>query len=469
MKFTQDFVEYRQLHMEDYLQENTVEQEDKAEVYRSLEMNERIDTNSRIVQGLLGDIISVENLNEARRRVKKNKGSHGIDKMQVSEMDTFMLEHGREIRNALLKGEYKPHPVRRVEIPKDDRSKRKLGIPTVVDRMVQQAIVMKLTPLFEPQFSENSFGYRPGRSAHGAIRRCKEYLEDGYKWVVDMDLEKFFDTVNQSRLIQILSDKVKDRRVISLIHKYLKAGVVVEQKFEKTELGVPQGGPLSPLLSNIMLNRLDAELEKRGLRFVRYADDVLIFVKTRKAAERVKESVSSYIEERLNLKVNRDKTQAVYMTKVKFLGFSFYQKRKEVGIRIHPKSLQKLKGKIKERTRRSDGVGETARIKRLNAMLRGWVNYYRIADAKSALEKIDQWLRRRIRMWYWKQWKLVRTRFKKLMMYGIPRPKAWEFANTRKGYWRISNSPILNKTLTNEMLELKGYIWFSKQYQRTKF
>ena len=469
MKFTQDFVEYRQLHMEDYLQENTVEQEDKAEVYRSLEMNERIDTNSRIVQGLLGDIISVENLNEARRRVKKNKGSHGIDKMQVSEMDTFMLEHGREIRNALLKGEYKPHPVRRVEIPKDDRSKRKLGIPTVVDRMVQQAIVMKLTPLFEPQFSENSFGYRPGRSAHGAIRRCKEYLEDGYKWVVDMDLEKFFDTVNQSRLIQILSDKVKDRRVISLIHKYLKAGVVVEQKFEKTELGVPQGGPLSPLLSNIMLNRLDAELEKRGLRFVRYADDVLIFVKTRKAAERVKESVSSYIEERLNLKVNRDKTQAVYMTKVKFLGFSFYQKRKEVGIRIHPKSLQKLKGKIKERTRRSDGIGEIARIKRLNAMLRGWVNYYRIADAKSALEKIDQWLRRRIRMWYWKQWKLVRTRFKKLMMYGIPRPKAWEFANTRKGYWRISNSPILNKTLTNEMLELKGYIWFSKQYQRTKF
>jgi len=218
-----------------------------------------------------------------------------------------------------------------------------------------------------------------------------------------------------------------------------------------------------------MLNRLDAELEQRGLRFVRYADDLLIFVKTEKAAERVKESVSGYIEKRLNLKVNRDKTQAVYMTKVKFLGFSFYRKKKEIGIRIHPKSLQKLKAKVKERTGRSDGIGEVARIKRLNNMLRGWVNYYRIADAKSALEKVDKWLRRRIRMWYWKQWKRIRTRYKKLMMYGIPRSKAWEYANTRKGYWRISNSPVLKKTLTNEMLELKGYISFSKQYQRTKF
>ena len=238
MKFTQDFVEYRQLHIEDYLLDNTVEQEGTAEVYRSLEMNERIDTNSIIVQGLLGDILSVDNLNEARKRVKKNKGSHGIDKMLVSEMDAFMLEHGVELRNALLNGAYKPHPVRRVEIPKDDGSKRKLGIPTVVDRMVQQAMVIKMTPLFEPQFSDNSFGYRPGRSPHGAIKRCKEYLDEGYKWVVDLDLEKFFDTVNQSRLVQIISDTVKDNRVVSLIHKYLKAGVVVDHKFEKTDLGV---------------------------------------------------------------------------------------------------------------------------------------------------------------------------------------------------------------------------------------
>lgn len=468
MKFTQDFVEYRQLHIEDYLLDNTVEQEGKAEVYRSLEMNERIDTNSIIVQGLLGDILSVDNLNEARKRVKKNKGSHGIDKMLVSEMDAFMLEHGVELRNALLNGAYKPHPVRRVEIPKDDGSKRKLGIPTVVDRMVQQAMVIKMTPLFEPQFSDNSFGYRPGRSSHGAIKRCKEYLDEGYKWVVDLDLEKFFDTVNQSRLVQIISDTVKDNRVVSLIHKYLKAGVVVDHKFEKTDLGVPQGGPLSPLLSNIMLNKLDAELEQRGLRFVRYADDLVIFIKTRKAAERVKESVSNYIEKQLNLKVNRDKTQAVYMTKVKFLGFSFYQKKKVAGIRVHPKSLKKLKTKVKEKTRRSDGVGETARIKNLNDMLRGWVNHYRIADAKSALEEIDKWIRRRIRMWYWKQWKRIRTRFKKLRMYGIPKPKAWEYANTRKGYWRISNSPILSRTLTNEVLELKGYMSLMKQYLRTK-
>lgn len=431
-------------------------------------MDERIDTNSRLVEGLLGDILSVKNLNEAFKRVKQNKGSHGTDGMSIQEMDAYLREHGRTLRNALMNGKYCPHPVRRVEIPKDDGTKRKLGIPTVVDRMVQQSLVLKLTPLFEPQFSDNSYGYRPGRSAHDAILRCREHLRDGYKWVVDLDLEKFFDTVNQSRLIQILGNTVKDGRVISLIHKYLKAGVVVNHKFEKTELGVPQGGPLSPLLSNIMLNELDKELERRGLRFVRYADDLVIFVKSKRAAQRVKESVSDYIEKKLDLRVNREKTQAVYMAKVKFLGFSFYQNKKDVGIRVHPKALRKLKDKVKDRTRRSDGKGEVERIQKLNNMLRGWVNYYRIADMKQILQDVDGWMRRRIRMWYWKQWKKVKTRLKNLMKLGVPRAKAWEYANTRKGYWRISSSPILHTTLSDKVLKAKGYLTFLGQYNQTR-
>ena len=464
MKFTQDFAQYRQLHIEDYLQKGPAEQESYVEVYRNPEMDERIDTNSRLVEGLLGDILSVKNLNEAFKRVKRNRGSHGTDGMNIQEMDAFLREHGRTLRNALRNGKYCPHPVRRVEIPKDDGTKRKLGIPTVVDRMVQQSLVLKLTPLFEPLFSDNSYGYRPGRSAHDAILRCREHLRDGYKWVVDLDLEKFFDTVNQSRIIQILGNTVKDGRVISLIHKYLRAGVVVNHKFEKTELGVPQGGPLSPLLSNIMLNELDRELERRGLRFVRYADDLVIFVKSKRAAQRVKGSVSDYIEKKLDLKVNREKTQAVYMSRVKFLGFSFYQNKKDVGIRIHPKTLRKLKEKVKDRTRRSDGKGETERIQKLNNMSRGWMNYYRIADMARILRDIDAWMRRRIRMWYWKQWKKVKTRLKNLMKLGAPRAKAWEYANARKGYWRISSSPILHTTLSDKVLKEKGYLTFLGQY-----
>lgn len=468
MKFTQDFAQYRQLHIEDYLQKGPAEQESYVEVYRNPEMDERIDTNSRLVEGLLGDILSVKNLNEAFKRVKRNKGSHGMDGMSIQEMDAYLRENGRTLRNALMNGKYCPHPVRRVEIPKDDGTKRKLGIPTVVDRMVQQSLVLKLTPLFEMQFSESSYGYRPGRSAHDAILRCREHLQGGYRWVVDLDLEKFFDTVNQSRLIQILGETVKDGRVISLIHKYLRAGVVVNHKFEKTELGVPQGGPLSPLLSNIMLNELDKELERRGLRFVRYADDLVIFVKSRRAAQRVKESVSDYIEKKLNLRVNREKTQAVYMTNVKFLGFSFYEKDDKVGVIVHPKALQKLKDKVKERTGRSDGKGETERIRKINNMMRGWVNYYGIADMKTNMRQVDGWMRRRIRMWYWKQWKKIKTRLKNLMQLGVPRAKAWEHANTRKGYWRISGSPILHTTLSDKVLKEKGYLTFLGQYNQIR-
>jgi len=468
LKFTEDFAQYRQLHIEDYLQKEPAEQESFVEVYRNPKMNTRIDTNSRLVEGLLGDILSVKNLNEAFRRVKRNKGSFGTDGMSIEEMDSYLREHGRTLRNALMNGKYSPHPVRRVEIPKDDGTKRKLGIPTVVDRMVQQAMVLKLTPLFEPQFSENSYGYRPGRSAHDAILRCREHLREGYKWVVDLDLEKFFDTVNQSRLVQILGKTIKDGRVISLIHKYLRAGVVTDHKFEKTEIGVPQGGPLSPLLSNIMLNELDRELESRGLRFVRYADDLVIFLKTEKAAQRVKDSVSDFLEKKLKLKVNREKTQAIYMTKVKFLGFSFYQKKEDVGIKVHPKVLRKLKEKVRERTKRNDGKGEVERTQKLNNMVRGWVNYYKIADMKSSLATIDKWMRRRIRMWYWKKWKKIKTRFKNLVKLGIPQAKAWEYANTRKGYWRISSSPILHRSLNDKVLKEKGYLSFLGQYNQIR-
>jgi len=384
----------------------------------------------------------------------------------VEELLPYLKKYGEEIRQSVLKGKYKPNPVRRVEIPKDDGKKRPLGIPTVVDRVIQQAIAQVLTPIFEKQFSENSFGFRPNRSAHGAIKRCQENIEDGYKYVVDMDLEKYFDTVNQSKLIQLLSETVNDRRVISLIHKYLTAEVIIKHSYRETTQGVPQGGSISPLLSNIMLNELDKELERRGHKFVRYADDAMIFCKSRRAAERTLENILPFIEEKLFLKVNKNKTTVDYAGRVKFLGFSFYQSKGKARVRIHPKSVLKMKAKIKGLTSRSNGWSNKRRIEKLKHYVTGWVNYFKIADIKSLLKSIDQWLRRRIRMIYWKQWKRVKTKFKMLKFYGIDKQKSWEFANTRKGYWRISKSPILSKSLTNDVLSDLGYIFFSDYYKK---
>ncbi|MDQ0192474.1 group II intron reverse transcriptase/maturase [Paenibacillus wynnii] len=335
-----------------------------------------------------------------------------------------------------------------------------------MDRVVQQAIAQALTPIYEKQFSENSYGFRPKRSAHDAIRKSQSNIDHGYKYVVDMDLETYFDTVNQSKLVQVLSRTIKDGRVISLIHKFLKAGVIVKHKFEETEIGVPQGGNLSPILSNIMLNELDKELEKRGHRFVRYADDLLIFCKSRRSAERTLENILAFIEEKLFLKVNREKTVVDEAMRIKFLGFSFYQRNGEARVRIHPKSIAKMKAKIKELTSRSNGMGNETRTEKLRRYIMGWINYFKIADMKKLIQTTDEWMRRRIRMIFWKQWKRVRTKLAMLQSLGIPKQKAWEYANTRKSYWRTSNSPILSKSLGNNKLKGLGFLFFSDYYRQ---
>ena len=466
MKATdRDKEKHRQLQMEDYLQRVPAEQEENAEVCTSQKIAENniTDTNEQ-TEGLLEQILAGENLNLAYKQVKRNKGAGGIDGMQVDELLPFLRENRKELLQSLRDGKYRPQPVRRVDIPKDNGKTRKLGIPTVADRLIQQAICQVLTPIFEEQFSDNSFGFRPKRSAHDALKRCQTNITEGYRYVVDMDLEKYFDTVNQSKLIQILSETIKDGRVISLIHKFLNAGVMVKGAFEKSPEGVPQGGPLSPLLGNIMLNECDKELEKRGHRFVRYADDLMVFCKSKKAAQRTLEHTLPFIEEKLFLKVNREKTKVAHVNYVKYLGYSFYIYRGEGKLRIHPKSIQKLKDKIREVTGRSNGMGIQERKDRLNQVVRGWTNYFKKADAKNALKALDEWLRSRIRMVTWKRWKKIRTRYTNLKRAGLDEEQAWMWANTRKGYWRTAHSPILSRVLSNDRIRRAGYLGFLECY-----
>ena len=418
--------------------------------------------------GLLEQILSPSNLNRAFKRVRNNKGSGGIDKMEVESLKDYLVENKEQLLRSILDGKYRPNPVRRVEIPKENGKKRALGIPTVVDRVVQQAIAQVLSPIYEKQFSANSYGFRPGRNAHQALNKCRNHITEGYTYAVDMDLEKFFDTVNQSKLIEVLSRTVKDGRVVSLIHKYLNAGVVVRNKFEDTETGVPQGGPLSPLLSNIMLNELDKELEKRGHRFVRYADDMVILCKSKRSADRTLANIVPFIEKKLFLKVNRDKTKVAYIQGIKFLGYSFYVVRGEGRLRVHPSSIAKMKERIRTLTSRSNGWGYARRKKALWQYITGWVNYFRMADMKRLLIGIDKWYRRRLRMVIWKLWKLNRTRWRNLIKLGINKYQAWEWANTRKGYWHTANSFILSRTITNERLCQAGFVFFSDYYRSVR-
>lgn len=404
-------------------------------------------------------------MNSAYKQVKRNKGSGGVDGMQLEELLPYLQTYRDELISSLQSGGYKPQPVRRVEIPKDNGKKRMLGIPTVVDRVVQQAIAQQLSPIYERQFSPSSYGFRPKRSAHQAVQQCQKYANEGYRYVVDMDLEKFFDTVSQSKLIEVLSRIIKDGRVISLIHKYLRAGVIVQGHYGDTPTGVPQGGNLSPLLSNVMLNELDKELEKRGHRFVRYADDSMIFCRTKRSAQRVLASILKYIEEVLYLKVNREKTVVAHIKDVKFLGYGFYFNKKGCSIRTHSKSISKMKAKIKALTSRSNGWGNERRKEALRQYITGWLNYFCLADMKNLLERIDEWLRRRLRSLIWKQWKRIKTKLRNLIKLGIPKQKAWEYANTRKGYWRTADSPILHRSITNDRLRQAGYIFFSDYYK----
>ena len=426
-------------------------------------------STNQTVAGLLEQILSPDNLSSAYQQVKRNKGSHGIDGMQVSDLDDYLISHGESLVTQILSGNYVPNPVRRVEIPKGNQGKRQLGIPTVIDRVIQQSISQTLMQIYEPCFSRHSYGFRPKRNAHQALKQSQAFISLGYRYAVDLDLEKFFDTVNHSKLIEVLSRKVKDGRVVSLVHKYLNAGIYVGGDYESSELGVPQGGPLSPLLGNIMLDELDKELEIRGHKFVRYADDVVIFCKSKRSSERVMKSITKFIEEKLYLKVNKEKSQVAPFHKVKFLGYSFYRNpKREVRLRIHPKSVMKMKAKIKLLTSRSNGWGIARRKESLRQYIIGWINYYKLSDMKQLLLRIDEWYRRRLRMIIWKQWKQIVTKARNLTKLGVKRPKAWEWANTRKSYWHIANSFILKTTITTNLLREAGYLFLSDYYQKVR-
>jgi group II intron reverse transcriptase/maturase len=407
---------------------------------------------------LLEMVLERGNLKRAYEQVVRNKGSHGIDGMTVAQLKSHLQENWEQIKSQLMTGKYKPTPVRRVEIPKPDGGIRLLGIPTVLDRMLQQAIAQILNGVFDHTFSESSFGFRKGRSAHDAIQTALEHISEGYRQVVDMDLEKFFDRVNHDKLMSLIARRVGDKRLLKLIRRYLESGIMVNGIEVISEDGVPQGGNLSPLLSNIMLDELDKELEKRGHRFVRYADDCNIYVKSKRAGQRVYESIKAFLETKLKLKVNESKSAVASPTRRKFLGFSFYYKKGGIpGIRIHQRSIQRLKEKVRRVTNRSWGVSMEYRLKKLAEITNGWVNYFGLADGEKKLQSLDEWIRRRLRACIWKQWKKVKTKFKNLQKLGIDKSKAWEFANTRKGFWRISKSPILTRTITNHRLEKRGF------------
>ncbi len=406
-----------------------------------------------------------KNLNKAYKQVKRNKGSHGVDGMEVGKLFSYLKDHGDELRRSLLDGKYRPSPVRRVEIPKDGGKKRQLGIPTVVDRMVQQAIQQKVSEIYEPVFSESNYGFRPKRSTHDALKKCQEYANQGYRYVVDMDLEKFFDTVNQSKMIEILSRRIKDGRGISLIHKYLRAGALKGKAFEQTKEGLAQGGNLSPLCSNIMLNELDKELEKRGIHYVRYADDVMMFAKMKRSAMRMMKNIIPFIEEKLKLRVNKAKTSVAYIGQIKFLGYGFYASKQGIKLRIHMKSIRKMKEKVRIITSRRRGISYELLKRELKEFVTGWVNYFKLANMKTLLKNADAWLRRRLRMFIWKRWKKIKTRCKMLKKLGYNHSNAIKYASARKGHWHVAGSQILSCSITDSKLRKAGYLFFSDHYK----
>lgn len=421
---------------------------------------------------LLELILDDNNLNNAISRVVRNEGSGGIDKMSVFEGRNYFQKHKEEIKNALRNREYKPSPIRRVEIPKPDGGNRKLGIPIVVDRIIQQAIAQVLTPIYEEQFSNSSYGFRPNRDCHMAIKKSLEYINDGYKYVVDMDLEKFFDKVNHDKLMQVLNNTIKDGDVLSIIRKFLVSGVMVNGVLIDTLEGTPQGGPLSPLLSNVILNELDKELEKRELRFVRYADDCNIYVKSIRSAQRVYESIKSFIENKLYLKVNESKSKVDIVTNdIKFLGFGFYYstRHNEIRVKVHHKSVKRIKDKIRTITSRSYSIDMKHRLIKIKQIIIGWTNYYRIADMKGLSMELDQMIRRRLRVCIWKSWKTPQRRLKAMRklkeMFSLKTPIELirKIAYTRNSYARLGENS-LSSVIPNKSLEIKGLISIKEYY-----
>jgi len=407
---------------------------------------------------MLDKILSTTNLNNAYQRVYQNRGIGGVDGMEVFELKGYLRENGEAIKEQIRKRKYKPQPVLRMEIPKDNGGVRLLGIPTVIDRFIQQAIHQVISPVFEEQFSDYSYGFRPGRNCGMAIKKSLELLNAGYEWVVDIDLERFFDTVHHDKLMRIISNTITDGDVISLVRKYLVSGVVSEEGYEETEEGTPQGGPLSPLLSNIMLNELDKELEERGLSFVRYADDTLIFTKSAKASERVMKSVSRFIVEKLGLKVNMEKSRVCKPTEVKFLGFGYYNdyQMNEWKVKPHAESVKKFQRKLKKLTKRNWSISLDSRIKKLNQLIKGWVNYFKIGNMKTVLRRVDEKLRFRIRVIIWKQWKVPKKQIPSLVKLGIPLEEAKGLTFCRKGYKFIGHSKVVQRALSNKRLKQRG-------------
>lgn len=445
-----------------YRQKDNVEHERYGEV-RSASHGERSFQDG--VSNLFERIFSRNNLNQAYLQVVGNKGAAGVDGMTYDQLLPYLKENREELLTQLYKGTYRPLPVKRVEIPKDGGGKRKLGIPTVIDRMIQQAINQILQPIFEPEFSDNSFGFRPRRSAHMAIIRAKTYYEQGYKYVVDIDMKAYFDTINHDKLMFLIEKRIKDKRILQLIRLYLQSGVMEDGLVKPSEDGAPQGGPLSPILSNIYLHEFDKELKSRGHKFVRYADDSNIYVKSRRAGERVMESAIKFLEGNLKLTVNRDKSAVGSPLKRKFLGFCLHSTKKGVKIRPHFSAKVKVKKKLKLKTKRNRGRSMELILKEIRQQMNGWINYYGICVMKGFMADLNGWLKRRIRQYIWKQWKNPRTRRKNLIALGIDKRKAYEWSNTRKGYWRISKSFVLHRSLTDKELILLGYKDISKQYQ----
>ena len=417
---------------------------------------------------LLDEVLSKNNIEKAYKRVYQNKGANGVDGVTVYELRDYLDKHFEEIKEKIKTRKYKPSPVRRVYIPKDNGDKRGLGIPTVVDRVIQQAIVQILTPIYEKQFSETSYGFRPKRSCEMAVTKALEYFNDGYDWIVDIDLEKFFDNVCHDKLISLILKTVKDGDLVSLIRKYLVAGVMENGVVQETKKGTPQGGNLSPLLSNIMLNELDKELERRGLRFIRYADDCLIMVRSEKAANRVMESIIRYIEKKLGLRVNATKSKVARTNDIKYLGFGFYQRPRQDKWRPKPhiKSIQKFKRKLKQITKRSYSIPLVNRMRQLNYVIRGWINYFRIADMKGAMQEITSHLNRRIRCLLWKQWKTCKGRMRRLIRLGINKDKAKRLAYSRKSYWHNSKTQTLHIAISNKRLKANGLVFPLDHYTK---
>ena len=415
---------------------------------------------------LMEQILSSDNLNAAYLQVVRNKGAAGVDGMEYTELGAHLRENGDNIREQLRTRTYKPQPVRRVEIPKPDGGVRNLGVPTVTDRFVQQAVAQVLTPIFEEKFHDHSYGFRPGRCAQQAVLKSLEMMNDGHNWIVDIDLEKFFDTVNHDKLMTIVGRTIKDGDVISIVRKFLVSGVMIDDKYKDSVIGTPQGGNISPLLANIMLNELDWELEARGLDFVRYADDCIIMVGSELAANRVMKSVTRFLELKLGLKVNVSKSKVGRPKDIKYLGFGYYFDSTAKGYKAkpHAKSVAKFKAKAKELTRRSWGVSNKYKIFKLNQLIRGWTNYFKIGSMKGFCQKMDSHIRYRLRMCIWKHWKTPKNRAKNLMKLGVPRWAVFKVAYTGNRYARMARNGWVHKAISNERLAAYGLISMSDYY-----